>query len=115
MDARNKHVYTCFYRFENGAMQKLTGALICSIEKAVETGRIISENSPVCFVGSGAEVYADVLAGYNDVLISDVRHNRHSAGVMGLYALSNGNNLRFFEAKDFKPVYLSVGQTNENS
>jgi tRNA threonylcarbamoyladenosine biosynthesis protein TsaB len=111
IDARNKYVTACFYRMENGQMKKLTEAMTVSLAKAVETAQGLAP--AVCFVGSGADVYASDIAAYDGAYTASPQFNRHSAGVIGLYALNNLDNLQFVDAKNFKPVYYGR-QENEN-
>ena len=113
IDARKGHVYTSFYRYEEGRLVRLSDRMTLPVKEAMNKAKKFG--MPVLFVGGGASIYAALLKDADGSQVVPQHISRSGAGVLGAYALGVLGERHAVEGGVFIPVYMSRSQAEEDN
>lgn len=108
MDARRRQVYTAFYRWENGELERLTEYAAESIETVLAAASAFQKQ--VIFLGDAVAVYHDSILKYNAFLIAPVHSRCQRAAAVAELGLYYANKGMAVKGEDFAPFYLRKSQ-----
>lgn len=112
MDARRNQLYNALFKYENGALKRLTP------DRVLTSNELASElsNAPetVYLTGDGSEIAKKALEGASVAEPHEVLryHNAYNVAILGYktYLAASEDEKKSFTAEKLSPVYLRVSQ-----
>jgi len=113
LDARKGQIYTALYKMEADLfLEQIASDRLAGLETFLSS---LDEEKNICFLGSGAVKYADVIRkSLPGSIIAPVSYSYISAGLVGLLALKKFQEGKILDVLTFAPRYLRLSEAEKN-
>lgn len=113
LDARKGQIYTALYKMEADLfLEQIAGDRLAGLETFLSS---LDEEKNICFLGSGAVKYADVIRkSLPGSIIAPVSYSYIRAGLVGLLALKKFQEGKILDVPTFVPRYLRLSEAEKN-
>ncbi len=113
LDARKGQIYTALYKMEEDLfLEQIAGDRLAGLETFLSS---LDEEENICFLGSGAVKYADVIRkSLPGSIIAPVSYSYIRAGLVGLLALKKFQEGKILDIPTFAPRYLRLSEAEKN-
>ena len=108
MDARRGQVYTAFYRWDKGKINRLTEMMAISIEEVIQMAQNYQQK--VIFLGDGVPVHQKKLSLFPDFIFAPAHCSLQRAASVAALALQIAKEGGAVEGNAFELIYLRKSQ-----
>lgn len=108
MDARRSQVYTAFYRWDNGRLNRLTEMMAISIDDTIRLAEGYGQK--VIFLGDGVSVHQEKLSLYPNFMYAPAHCSLQRAASVAALAMVLARDGKAVASNAFEPIYLRKSQ-----